>query len=135
MTSAAPVFLAAIFVVALATAFVDPVRLPLLLIPGSFLLAAHGIGALSERILQSWAMDIPADSSILLLITRLSVGVSFLGFATVVLGLLEIYQLAGILVVLGILWSVVNGLRAYRQRCWIRPTSASIASGVVMGIV
>jgi len=135
MTSAAPVFLTAIFVVALATAFVDPVRLPLLLIPGSFLLAAHGIGALSERILRSWAMDIPADSSILLLITRLSVGVSFLGFATVVLGLLEIYQLAGILVVLGILWSVVNGLRAYRQRCWIRPTSASIASGVVMGIV
>jgi len=135
MTSATPAVLTALLVVVLATAFVDPVRLPLLLIPGSFLLAAHGIGTLSERVLRSWAIDLPADSPILLLITRLSVGVSFLGFATVVLGLLEIYQLAGLLVALGILWSVVNGLRAYRQRCWIRPTSASIASGVVMGIV
>ena len=61
-------------------------RLPLVLIPISFLLAAYGIGQLLERAAQSWTATLPIHLPILALTARLGMGISILGFSATILG-------------------------------------------------
>jgi hypothetical protein len=133
--SAASTFLTALLVVTLGTAAVDPSRLPLLFIPGSFLLAAYGIGQLLERAAKSWITALPTDLPMLAITVRLSMGISVLGFSTTTLGFLGLYRFAGLLVALGLTWSLLNSLRYFSQLRLIRPTYASFGGGLAMGIV
>ncbi len=135
--SAASTFLTALLVVILGTAAADPARLPLLLIPISFLLAAHGIGRLLERAAQSWAAALPTHLPMLALTARLGMGISILGFSTTILGLLGLYRFTWLLIAIGLTWSLWSGLKYFPQWRWqqIRPTSGSFLSGLAMGIV
>ncbi|MDN5942546.1 MAG: hypothetical protein L0H94_11740, partial [Nitrospira sp.] len=69
--AAATTLLTALLVVILGTAAIDPSRLLLLFIPGSFLLAAHGLGLLLERSTKPWAAGLPTHLPILTLTARL----------------------------------------------------------------
>ncbi|TKB53529.1 MAG: hypothetical protein E8D50_07435 [Nitrospira sp.] len=135
--TAASTFLTSFLVVILGTAAVDPVRLPLLVIPISFLLAAYGIGQLLERAAQFWTAALPTHLSMLALTARLGMGISILGFSATILGLLGLYRFTWPLIAIGLTWSLWSGLKYFTQWRWqqIRPTSASFLSGIAMGIV
>ncbi len=135
--SAASTFLTALLVVILGTSAVDPARLPLLLIPISFLLAAYGIGQLLEQAAQSWTTALPTHLPMLALTARLGMGISILGFSTTILGLLGLYRFTWLLIAIGLTWNLWRGLKYFPQWRWqqIRPTSGSFFSGLAMGIV
>jgi hypothetical protein len=133
--SATSTLLTALLVVILGTAVADLSRLPLLLIPVSFLLAAYGTGLFLERAMSAWTTVLPTHLPILTLTARLGMGVSFLGFSTIVLGLLNLYRFTGLLIVLGLTWGLLNGLRHFPPLRLIRPTYTSFAGGLAMGIV
>lgn len=137
LTPATSALLTALLVVILGTTAADPSRLPLLFIPISFLLAAHGAGLLLERATRAWIPALPTHLPILTLTARLGMGVSLLGFSTVILGLLNMYRFAGLLIVMGLTWSLLNSLRHFPRLQWrqFRPTYASSAGGLAMGIV
>jgi hypothetical protein len=133
--SAASTFLTALLVVILGTAAADPSRLPLLLIPISFLLAAHGTGLLLEWATRAWTMALPKHLPLLTLTAQLGMGISILGFSTTTLGLLGLYRFTWLLIVLGLTWSLWSGLQYFPRWRQLRPTSASFLSGLAMGIV
>ena len=135
--SAASTFNTALLVVILGTAIADLSRLPLLLIPTSFLLAAYGIGILLERTTRAWITALPAHLPLLALTARLGMGISILGFSATILGLLGLYRFTWLLIAIGLTWSLWRGLTSFPQWRWqqIRPTSASFLSGLAMGIV
>ena len=133
--SAASTFLTALLVVILGTAAADPSRLPLLLIPISFLLAAHGTGLLLEWATRAWTTALPKHLPLLTLTAQLGMGVSILGFSTTTLGLLGLYRFTWLLIALGLTWSLWSGLKYFPRWRQLRPTSASFLSGLAMGIV
>jgi hypothetical protein len=133
--SAASTFLTALLVVILGTAAVDPSRLLLLFIPGSFLLATHGLGLLLERSTRPWTAALPTHLPILTLTARLGMGVSLLGLSTIILGLLDLYRFTALLIVFGLTWSLLNSLKHFSQLQLIRPTYASFGGGLAMGMV
>lgn len=133
--SAASTFLTALLVVILGTAAADPARLPLLLIPISFLLAAHGTGLLLEWATRAWTMALPKHLPLLTLTAQLGMGISILGFSTTTLGLLGLYRFTWLLIALGLTWSLWSGLQYFPRWRQLRPTSASFLSGLAMGIV
>lgn len=135
--SAASTFLIALLVVVVGTAATDPSRILLLVIPISFLLAAHGIGRLLERAAQSWASTIPTHFPVLALTAQLGMGISILGFSTTILGLLGLYRFTWLLIAIGSALSLVNGLKHFRLVRWpqLRPTYVTFAGGLTMGLV
>ena len=133
--AAATTFLMALLVVILGTAAIAPSRLLLLFIPGSFLLAAHGLGLLLERSTKPWAAGLPTHLPILTLTARLGMGISLLGLSTTILGLFGVYRFTALLIVVGLTWSLVNGLTHVPQSRRLRPTYASCGGGFVMGVV
>lgn len=133
--SAASTFLTALLVVILGTAAADPSRLPLLLIPISFLLAAHGTGLLLEWATRAWTTALPKHLPLLTLTAQLGMGISILGFSTTTLGLLGLYRFTWLLIALGLTWSLWSGLKYFPRWRQLRPTSASFLSGLAMGIV
>jgi hypothetical protein len=135
--SAASTFLIALLVVVVGTAATDPSRILLLVIPISFLLAAHGIGRLLEQAAQSWTAMLPTHFPILTLTAQLGMGISVLGFSTTILGLLGLYRFTWLLIAIGSALSLLNGLKYFPLIRWqqFRPTYATFASSLTMGIV
>jgi hypothetical protein len=82
----------ALSVLILITSVIAPLRLPFLLIPLSFFLAAYGMGLLLEKAIPSIASSV----SMLTLVVRLGTGISLLGCATAVLGLMGLYRLTAL---------------------------------------
>jgi len=132
---AASTLLTALVVVILGTAVADLSRLPLLLIPTSFLLAAYGTGVFLEWATSAWTTALPTHLPILTLTAQLGMGISFLGFLTILLGLLDLYRFTGLLIVLGLALGLLNSLRHFSSLRLFRPTYASFAGGLAMGIV
>ncbi|HLZ36005.1 MAG TPA: hypothetical protein VKP13_18530 [Nitrospira sp.] len=134
-TTAFSTFCVALLVVMLGTAAVDPSRLPLLLIPGSFLFGAHGFGLLLERTGPSWTDALLPTRPMLALTLRLGTGLSLLGVSTTILGLLGLYRFTAVLVFFGLAWSLVNLVRESCTLQLLRPTYASLAGGLAIGLV
>ena len=128
-------FTVAFLVVILVTAVITPSRLPLLLIPGSFLLAAYSIGCLLERATAPWPSSFPTHFPMLTLALRLGAGMSLLGIATTVLGLLGLYRFTALPVIVAMGWSVLHVIRGFRNFPLFKPTYASLAGGLAIGIV
>jgi len=128
-------FTVAILVVILVTAVITPSRLPLLLIPGSFLLASYGVGFLLERTTGPWLSSFPAHLPLLTLALRLGTGMSLLGITTTILGLLGLYRFTVLPVIVALGWSVVHCVRRFSHVSLFKPTYASLAGGLAIGIV
>mgnify|MGYP001288015028 CR=1 FL=1 len=135
--SPASTFLTALLVLILGTAAADPSRIPLLFIPISFLLAAHGIGQLLERAAKSWTATLPIHLPILALTARLGMGISILGFSAMILGLLGLYRFTWLVIAIGLALSLLSGLKYFPLVRWqqFQPTYATFAGGLTMGIV
>lgn len=128
-------FTVALLVVILVTAVITPSRLPLLLIPGSFLLASYGMGFLLERATGPWLSSFPAHLPLFTLALRLGTGMSLLGITTTILGLLGLYRFTALPVIVAMGWSVVHLVRRFRHVPLFKPTYASLAGGLAIGIV
>lgn len=134
-TTAFSTFFFALLAVILGTAVVDPSRLLLLLIPASFLFAAYGMGLLLERTAASWIPALPPQLPVLALTLRLGTGISLLGLSTTIFGLLGLYRFAALPVIVALGWGLANIVQtAYPLRPF-RPTHASVAGGLAIGIV
>lgn len=134
-STATSTFSVALLVVIMITVLIDPRRLLLLLIPGSFLLAAHGMGLLWERATQAWAPPSPAHSPMLRLTVRLGTGISIAGFATAILGQLGFYQVSGLVLLLALAWSLLSIARNPPSFQSFRPSTASFIGGTGIGAV
>ncbi len=121
----------ALSVLILITSVIAPLRLPFLLIPLSFFLAAYGMGLLLEKAIPSIASSV----SMLTLVMRLGTGISLLGCATAVLGLMGLYRLTALLVIGALGWGLVHLGRSRGASNLLRPSCPSLISGVVLGIV
>ncbi|HEV2172826.1 MAG TPA: hypothetical protein VGR71_04625, partial [Nitrospira sp.] len=128
-------FIVALLVVILVTAVITPSRLPLLLIPGSFLLASYGVGFLLECMTGPWLSSFPAHLPLLTLTLRLGTGMSLLGITTTILGLLGLYRSTALPVIVAMGWSVVHLVRRFCHVPLFKPTYESLAGGLAIGIV
>jgi hypothetical protein len=128
-------FAVALAVLIVITIVIAPFRLPLLLIPGSFLLASYGMGLMLERMTASWLPSLPSYVPMLALAVRLGTGMSLLGCATTVLGLLGLYRLTALLVIVALGGGLVHLVRSRGVLELFRPTYPSLVSGFVLGIV
>lgn len=134
-SSALSTFSIAVLIVTIATALIDAHRVVLLLIPASFLLAAHGIGLLLERMTQRWMLPPPAQLPMLLLTVRLGTGIAILGLLTTILGQLGFYRTTGLLFFPAIAWSVLNIGRTLPSLQTFRPSLPTAIGGTAIGIV
>ena len=134
-TIALHTFATAFLVLFSAIATVDPSRLYLLLIPGSFLFAAHGVGLFVEWAAPACIPSLPLHRPMLTLTVRLSVGISLLGFATTILGLVGLYRFAVLLIPPTLTWSLLHIVRATSRPQQFRPRLASLAGGLTIGTV
>jgi hypothetical protein len=134
-SSALSTFSIAVLIVTIATALIDAHRVVLLLIPASFLLAAHGIGLLLERMTQRWMPPPPAHVPMLLLTARLGTGIAIIGLLTTILGQLGFYRTTGLLLLPAIVWSVLNIGRTLPSLQTFRPSLPSAIGGTAIGIV
>ena len=133
--SAPSTFLIAVFIVTIATVAVDSHRVFLLLIPASFLLAAHGIGLLLERVIQRWISPLSTQFPMLRLTARIGTGIAVIGLLTTILGQLGFYRIAGLLFVPAIAWSVLNIVRHPPSVQAFRPSMPTAIGGTAIGIV
>ncbi|MDH4187220.1 MAG: hypothetical protein OEV08_09495, partial [Nitrospira sp.] len=125
----------ALAVIILGTALIDPSRLRLLFIPGTFLLGAYGLGLFLEQTTKLWTDDLPTNRPVLILTARLSVGMSLIGLSATILGLIGLYHLTGLLIILGLIWSLLKNLRPLPPLRLFRPTYTSFSGGLAMGLV
>ena len=128
-------FTIALLLVILVTVVIVPSRLPLLLIPASFLLASYGMGLLLERMTASRLSTVPPHFPMLALAVRLGTGMSVLGIATTSFGLLGLYRFTALLIIFTLGWSVVHIVRSSHPLPLFKPTVPSLAGGLVIGIV
>ena len=134
-TTAVSTFVLAALVVILGTAVIDPSRLSLLVIPGSFLFAAYGMGLLFEHAASSWSSFVPPTLPVLALTVRLGAGLSLLGVSTTILALLGLYRFTALLIIAALAWSLLSLVRDFPPLQLVRPTSASLAGGLAIGMV
>ncbi|HET9844207.1 MAG TPA: hypothetical protein VFQ02_00560, partial [Nitrospira sp.] len=125
----------ALSVLILITSVIAPLRLPFLLIPLSFLLAAYGMGLLLEKATPSTLPLVASSVSMLTLAVRVGTGISLLGCTSAVLGLMGLYRLTALLVIVALGWGVVRLVRSRDALKLCRPTRPSLISGVVLGMV
>ena len=125
----------ALAVLSLVTLVIAPSRLPLLLIPGSFLLAAYGMGLLVERTTATWVSLLPSDGPMLTLVVRLGTGISLLGCTTTVFGLLGLYRFSGLVVIAALGWGTLHLARSRGTLDLCTPTYPSLLSGFAVGSV
>lgn len=126
-------FIFALTVLILATLAIAPLRLPLLLIPGSFLLASYGMGLLVERM--PWIPCPPSTAPMLALALRLGTGMSSLGWMTTVLALLGLYRLSAVPVIGALGWGIMHLIRSCGGVKHLKLTVPSVVSGFVVGTV
>ena len=122
-------------VLSIVTLVIAPSRLLLLLIPGSFLLASYGTGRLLERTTAARLASVPPHLPMLVLAVRLGTGMSLLGLATTILGLLGHYRFSAALILLALVWSIVHLARSPSAFPLLKPTVPSLAGGFVIGSV
>lgn len=135
LASAPSTFLIAILIVTIATALVDSHRIFLLLIPMSFLLAAHGMGLLVERVTQGWMPPLSTQFPMLRLAARIGTGIAVIGVVTTILGQLGFYRTAGFLFFPAIAWSILNIARNPPSVQAFRPSIPTGIGGTAIGIV
>ena len=123
----------ALAVLILVTLVIAPLRVPLLLIPASFLLASYGMGLLVERM--PWIPCPPSSMPMLALVVRLAIGMSSLGSMTTVLALLGVYRFSAVPIIVGLAWGIMHLIRSYGGITHLKPTISSIVSGIVVGSV
>ncbi len=128
------VFLSAMTVVVLGTLLVDPVRVILLLIPVSFLLAAHAAGRLLEPIAGPYSADMTPHVTVLPAAVRIGIGTALIGLVTTLTGLCGWYWITGMIVALLAVWAVLDLFRRNALRRF-QPTPVSVASGLILGIL
>ena len=133
--SAPSTFFIVVLVVTIATALVDVHRVLLLLIPASFLLAAHGIGLLLERVSHGWMPPLSTQFPMLRLTARLGTGIAVIGLLTTILGQLGLYRTAGLLFFPAIAWSILNIVRNPPSFQSLRPSIPTTIGGTAIGIV
>ena len=125
----------ALAVLSLVTLVIAPSRLPLLLIPGSFLLAAYGMGLLLERTTASWFPVFPSYGPMLTFVVRVGTGMSVLGCATTVFGLLGLYRLSALMVIAALVWGILHLARSRNTLALFTPTYPCLVSGFAVGMV
>lgn len=128
-------FFVALLVVVLGTAIIDPSRLSFLLIPVSFLLAAHGVGLLFQWTGISLVTTLPSHMPMLRFTLQLGMGISLVGTGTTVLGIFGLYRLSAALIVVGLAWSLTSLLRDGSSWQRFKPTYASFTGGLAIGTV
>jgi hypothetical protein len=125
----------ALAILCLLTLVIAPFRLPLLLIPGTFLLAAYGMGLLLERATAPWLPALPSYGPTFSLVVRLGTGMSLLGCATALFGLLGLYRFSGLVVIAALAFGILHLVRSRRTLQLFTPTYPSLVSGLALGIV
>ena len=125
----------ALAVLSLVTLVIAPSRLPLLLIPGSFLLAAYGMGLLLERTTASWFPVLPSNGPILTFVVRVGTGMSVLGCATTVFGVLGLYRFSALLVIAALGWGILRLAQSRNTLDLCTPTYPALVSGFAVGMV
>lgn len=128
--------LAAAGVVILGTAAVDPTRLRLLLVPGSFLVLAFGAGALVDRVIGGLmpGTDQRAEGpSMLPLAVHLGVGLACLSLLAVLAALCGVFWVAGVAAVPLLAYGLLRLIRGLSRLRRDAGYVASAAAGLVMG--
>jgi len=129
----AAVLLTAVLIVVFGTAWIDPARLWLLLVPATFLIAAYEAGFLVERFMDGRGPALP-DLSAARLALRTGIGVAVLSLVTFWSGLAGALPLAGLATV-GLLASGLwRQLRAPGLARITPPRVATVAAGMVTGL-
>ena len=134
-TTAVSTLLLAALVALLGTTVTAPSRLPLLAVPLSFLVAAHGMGLLLERAAGARCPPVSPSLPVLALTVRLATGLSLLGLSATVLGLLGLYHFTALPILVALAWSLVDLVRHVPPLRFFRPTAASLAGGLGIGIL
>jgi hypothetical protein len=122
----------ALAVLIVLTLTIAPLRLPMLLIPGSFLLASYGMGLLLERML--WIRSLLSDSPMLTLVVRLGTGMCTLGWMTTVFALMGLYRFSALPVIAALGWGMMHVIRSYGEVKYLKPTIPSVVNGLFVGI-
>ncbi|MDF0643583.1 MAG: hypothetical protein P0111_06100 [Nitrospira sp.] len=131
---AVSVFLLATMIVVVGTALIDAVRLPLVMIPASFLLAAYGAGQFAVQIAGSHVPPIPRHLPMVGLTRRLAIGVSLIGIAATLLGLSGVYPWTGILVMIACGWGCYSLIQTGKWRT-LRIDTGILVGGIGIGLV
>jgi len=123
----------ALAVLSLLTVVLAPLRLPLLLIPGSFLLAAYGTGLLLERTMAA-RLPVPCSSGpMFTFVVRLGTGMSLLGWVTAGFGLLGMYRYSAVPVIAALGYGLLDLVQSRGTLYVGRPTHRSVLSGLILG--
>ncbi len=128
------VLLTAVTVVALSTLAVDMRRLGLLLVPVSFLLAAHG----ASRLIDRWAGPgwlLHGSSPILTLVVRLTIGLTVLGWLHVASAFSGWFQLIGLAVPACLVVELAALASTVRQTEFSRSLFRPSLCGLVFGLL
>lgn len=133
-SAAVSVFLLATTIVVVGTASIDVMRLPLVMIPASFLLAAYGVGQFVVQIAESHLPPIPQHLPMLGLTRRLAIGVSLIGVVATLLGLSGVFHWTGILVMIACGWGCYSLSRAGGWST-LRIDRGILVGGIGIGLV
>ncbi len=123
---------AAAAVVTLGTAWVDPARLWLLLVPASFLIAAFAAGTLVDRAIGGLLLE-PDRHSTLALAIRVGVGIACLSLVAVSSALLHVLWITGVVALPLLIFGLFHVARA---GVLVRPSLQhlkSVLAGLAMG--
>lgn len=130
---AVPLIAAAI--VGLGVLLVDPARLPYLLIPGSFLLAAYGAARVFERIAGPLCPSASPERPFLHLATSLAVGTAILALFAAIAALCGMYQVAGLVTGLVAVRALIDIGRSFRLPRLSPIRGMAWLNGLVVGAV
>ncbi|MBS0172264.1 MAG: hypothetical protein JSR62_18115 [Nitrospira sp.] len=132
-TDARLLWLSAFLVVGAGTLVLDASRLTLLVIPLSFLMAAHGAGLCVEHLCGPLLPPATHSFANLILATRIAVGIAILGLVTSLLAMAGHYPWAGILTIGFGIYAIIYAVRRIRPLAWTKSSMLTVASGLVMG--
>ncbi len=127
----APILLIATGLVFLGTAWVDPSRLWLLMVPIVFLIAAYGAGALVDRAAGGLLLCHEAPPMVVLS-ARIGVGLACFSLLTVLSALCGMLWVAGLVALPAIAYGLVCALRAVFQ---LRPLRGPVSAGIGGGLL
>jgi len=131
-----PALLAAAAVVVLGTAWVDPTRLSLLLVPVMFVIFAYGAGLLMDRAVGGLLLatehgdDLPP---MLLAAMNLAVGLGGIVFLAATTALCGVFEVAGVMAVPVVGYGLLHCVRGMARIRFAPPALPSVAGGAVLG--
>lgn len=121
--------------VGLGVLLIDPARLPYLLIPGSFLLAASGAARAVERFSGPLCPSPSSERPLLHLATGLATGTAILALIAAIAALCGIYPVAGLVTGLLAIWTLIDCGRNVRMSRLTPIRGMDWLNGLVVGAV